>query len=122
MFIVDETTGDITMTQGDTGDYVITGLPTDKNYVAYFAIQDENRNAVGSEIQKGTNLRSSVTFFINKTLSDLLTVKKNKEYQIYYFGVKLCDSSSNEDTLVIGNKEVGEKNTITVYPKKVEGD
>lgn len=32
MFFVDEESGDITLTQGDTGEYVISGLPTDQYY------------------------------------------------------------------------------------------
>lgn len=122
MFIVDETTGDITtLTQGDTGEYTLTGLPTDDYYSYYFAIQDENRNPIGEEIMVSGNLKSTVTFPITAELTDLLTVKKNEEYATYYFGVKCCSKTGTEDTLIIANKQVGERNTITVYPKKVEG-
>lgn len=123
MFIVDETTGDITtLTQGDSGEYTLTGLPTDDYYTYYLAIQDENRNPIGEEIVVSGNLRSTVTFPFPASLTDLLTVKKSEEYATYYFGVKLCSKSGVEDTLLIGNKQVGERNSITVYPKKVEGD
>lgn len=123
MFIVDEISGDIiTLTQGDTGEYVLTGLPTDQYYTYHFAIQDENRNPIGEEIVVSGNLRSTVTFPIKASLTDLLKVKKNEEYATYYFGVKCCSAQAGiEDTLIIGNKQVGERNTITVYPKKVEG-
>lgn len=122
MFIVDETSGDITtLTQGDTGEYVLTGLPTDDYYTYYLAVQDQNRNPVGEEIVVNGNLRSTVTFPFTSALTDLLTVKKNEEYATYNFGVKLCSKTGVEDTLIIGDKQVGEKNTITVYPKKVEG-
>ena len=121
MYLVDEETGDITLTQGDTGDYIVTGLPTDKEYTIYFAVQDEKRNAVGSEISKALNNSDAVTLTIPSTLTDLLTVKKTEEYATYYFGLKLCTAAGTEDTLIIGNKQVGEKNTITVYPKIVEG-
>lgn len=64
----------------------------------------------------------TVTFFFNSALSDLLTVKKSEDTATYYFGVKLCESvSGSEDTLILGDSELGELNTITVYPKKVEG-
>lgn len=55
------------------------------------------------------------------SLTDLLTVSKSNETETYYFGIKICDKLGNEDTLVIGNNEIGDNNTITVYPKKVEG-
>ncbi len=121
MFNVDEETGDITLIQGDSGQYVISGLPTDQYYTVYFAIQDTNRNPIGSEISVTANLYSSVTINLPSSLTDLLTVKKNEDYAEYRFGVKLCTAAGREDTLIIGNKEVGEDNLITVYPKKVEG-
>lgn len=121
MFIVDETTGDITLTQGDTGEYVVSGLPIDQNYTVYLAIQDANRNPVGDELVATANLRSSVSLKFTAALTDLLTVKKNNDIETYYFGVKLCDKLGNEDTLLLANKQIGDQNTITVYPKKVEG-
>lgn len=121
MFYVDETTGDITLTQGDTGEYVVSGLPIDDNYTVYLAIQDENRKPIGNEISVSAGLRSTVTLNFLTSLTDLLTVKKGEDYATYYFGLKLCTASGSEDTLLIGNKQVGERNTITVYPKKVEG-
>ena len=40
----------------------------------------------------------------------------------YYYGIKLClESTGYEDTLCVGNSDIGDLNTITVYPKKVEG-
>ena len=121
MFIVDEKTGDITLTQGDTGEYVVSGLPIDQNYTVYLATQDANRNPVGDELVATANLRSSVSLKFTAALTDLLTVKKNNDTETYYFGVKLCDKLGNEDTLLLANKQIGDQNTITVYPKKVEG-
>ena len=121
MFIVDEETGNITLTQGDTGKYTITGLPTDQYYTCYLAIQDEKRNPIGDEIIENANLKSSVTFEFTSELTDLLTVKKNEETATYNFGVKMCDKTGAEDKLLIGNSQIGDLNTITVYPKKVEG-
>lgn len=68
--------GNITLIQGDSGELVINGLPTDKNYSVYFAIQDENRNPIGSEIELDTNNSSSVIFTITGSLTNLLTVKR----------------------------------------------
>ena len=51
----------------------------------------------------------------------LLTVPQNASCEIYYYGVKLCSDSTFEDTLLIGNGDIGSLNTITVFPKKVEG-
>lgn len=114
--------GNITLIQGDSGELVINGLPTDKNYSVYFAIQDENRNPIGSEIELDTNNSSSVIFTIPGSLTNLLTVKKDDETAAYYYGIKLCNKDDfMEDTLLIGNTQIGSLNTITVYPKKVEG-
>lgn len=121
MFLVDEETGNITLTQGDSGEYVINGLPTDQYYDVYLAIQDKKRNPIGNEIKESANLKSSVSLKFLSSLTDLLTVNKSSETETYYFGIKICDKLGNEDTLIIGDNEVGDNNTITVYPKKVEG-
>lgn len=120
-FNIDEN-GNITLVQGDSGQLVVNGLPTDKEYTVYFAIQDENRKPIGSEISVEANKTSSVVFVLLGSLTDLLPVKKGEDTATYYYGVKICTSDGNiEDTLLLGNSKIGDLNTITVYPKKVEG-
>lgn len=114
--------GNITLVQGDSGELVVTGLPTDQNYKVYFAIQDENRKPIGSEIVVNSNKSDSVIFVLLGSLTDLLTVKKGEDTATYYYGVKLCSEEENtEDTLLLGDTDIGDRNSITVYPKKVEG-
>ena len=113
--------GNITMVQGDSGQLVINGLNTDKNYSVYFAIQDENRKPIGNEIVVNSNKQSSVAFVLSSSLTDLLKVNQNDETATYYYGVKVCDNSGFEDTMLVGDSIIGDKNSITVYPKKVEG-
>ncbi len=120
-FIVDEN-GDISLVQGDSGLLTITGIDTDKNYTVYFAIQDKNRKPIGNEIAVNTNNQSSVVFQLTGDFTDLMSVGKQEPFALYYYGVKVCDSSSQtENTLILGDGEIGSLNTITVYPKKVEG-
>lgn len=113
--------GNITLVRGDSGQLVINGLNTDKNYSVYFAIQDENRKPIGNEIMADSNKQSSVAFVLTPDLTDLLKVNQNDEYATYYYGVKVCDNTGFEDTMLIGDSQIGDINTITVYPKKVEG-
>jgi hypothetical protein len=120
MYKVDEITGDITLTQGDAGEYCLTGLPTDKPYVAWFAVQDEKRKPIGEEIRANVE-DGSVSFAIKDTLTNLFKVKSSEETATYYAGVKICDADWYEDTVTVGNKEDGERIIITVYPKQVEG-
>ena len=119
-FNIDEN-GNITLIQGDSGSLVINGLKTDKNYTVFFAIQDSNRKPVGNELQVNTNKASSIVFELTGDFPDLLTVPQNASCEIYYYGVKLCLDKNFEDTLIIGNSDIGTPNTITVFPKKVEG-
>lgn len=119
-FRIDEN-GNITMVQGDTGRLVVNGLNTDQNYTVYFAIQDEKRKPVGNEINVESNFQPSVVFVLDSSLTDLLKVKTDEETATYYYGVKTCTTDGFEDTLPIGGSDMGDKNTITVYPKKVEG-
>lgn len=119
-FRIDEN-GNITMVQGDTGRLVVNGLNTDQNYTVYFAIQDENRRPVGNEVNVESNMQPTVVFELASQLTDLLKVAVDEETHTYYYGVKTCTADGFEDTLSIGGSDMGNKNTITVYPKKVEG-
>ena len=119
-FRIDEN-GNITMVQGDTGRLVVNGLNTDQNYTVYFAIQDENRRPVGNEVNVQSNMQPTVVFELASQLTDLLKVAEDEETHTYYYGVKTCTADCFEDTLTIGNGDMGDRNTITVYPKKVEG-
>ena len=119
-FRIDEN-GNIVMIQGDTGQLVVNGLNTDQNYTVYFAIQDENRRPIGNEINVESNMQPTVVFVLSSSLTDLLEVAGDEETHTYYYGVKTCTVEGFEDTLFIGGSDMGDKNTITVYPKKVEG-
>ena len=119
-FMIDND-GNITMIQGDTGRLVVNGLMTDQNYDVYFAIQDENRKPIGNEISVQSNSQPTVVFELSSNLTDLLKVGQDEETHEYYYGVKTCTADGFEDTLTIGSEDMGDRNTITVYPKKVEG-
>ena len=115
--------GNISMIQGDSGLITIRGLNPNKNYTVYFAIRDKNRKPVGEELSVSNNNESYVMFKLTGDYTDLLTVKKDENYAVYYYGLKICDEDSQrEDTLIVASGELGDVNTITVYPKKVEGD
>lgn len=113
--------GNITLIQGDTGRLVVNGLMTDQNYDVYFAIQDENRKPIGNEISVQSNSQPTVVFELSSNLTDLLKVGQDEETHEYYYGVKTCTAEGFEDTLTIDSGDMGNRNTITVYPKKVEG-
>ena len=114
--------GNITLIQGDSGTIVVEGINTARNYTVYFGVKDKNRNTIGNEIFVNSNNSSIVVFQLTGSFTDLLTVNKNENYATYYYGIKLCDSENLlEETLVLDNDEIGGINTITVYPKKVEG-
>lgn len=114
--------GDISLIQGDSGTITVNGIDTDKNYTVYFGIQDRNRKPVGQELFVNSNGMSSVVFELTGEYTDILTVRKNKNFEVYFYGIKVCDSEkSYEDTLILGKGGIGAINTITVFPRKVEG-
>ena len=119
-FSIDEK-GNITLIQGDSGTIVVNGINPDKNYKLFFAIQDKNRKTIGQELMVNSNKSTTVVFELTGNYTDLMTVPKDNNFEIYYYGIKQCAEGSLEDTLLIGNNEIGNLNTITVYPKKVEG-
>ena len=117
-----ETSGNITMVQGDSLELNINGIPEDQNYKIYFAVQDEERNPIGSEIMVESNFQPTVTIKLVGNYTNLFTVADDLKSQRYYYGVKMCsDTDNTEDTLLLGNSTIGGLNIITVFPRKVEG-
>ena len=122
MLIIDND-GTITLYQGDSGELVISGLDSKKNYNVYFAIQDDNRKLIGEELQVEVSNSDTVTFILTPEYTDLLVVPPNRPYKIYYYGIKICESNTAfEDTLLIADTAMGDVNRIIVYPRKVRGN
>lgn len=124
-FIVDEETGHITLVQGDSGLLIVKGIDTNKNYQVYLSFYNSDRRILG-EIMVQSNYEDTVTFNIPPNLTNLLNVEISEDTAEYYYGLKKCFKDSQaefalEDTLIIGNGQLGELNAVTVYPKKVEG-
>lgn len=118
--------GIVKIIQGDTGSIVVDGIPTDKNYLVYFAIRKKDRTLITPEIKKQTLGEDTVTFNISKKVSELLEVPENAMCEVYYWGVKLCDPETGlEDTMRVGEcccgGYFGKWNRLYVYPKIVEG-
>lgn len=115
--------GNISMFQGDSGLITIRGLNPNKNFTVYFAIQDKNRKPVGEELSVSNNNNDYVVFHLTGSYTDLLKVKKDEPSSVYYYGLKVCnEDEQREETLLVASEQIGGLNTITVYPKKVEGD
>ena len=122
MSLIIDNDGTISLYQGDSGEVVVLGLDTEKSYTVYFAIQDSSRNLIGQELQVGVSDSDSVTFVLTPEYTDLLEVPKNKPYEIYFYGIKACESNtSREDTLFVADNTFGDLNRIIVYPRKVIG-
>lgn len=122
MSLIIDNEGTISLYQGDSGEVVVSGLDTEKSYTVYFAIQNSSRNLIGQELQVGVSNSDSVTFVLTPEYTDLLEVPKNKPYEIYFYGIKACESNtSREDTLFVADNTFGDLNRIIVYPRKVIG-
>ena len=114
--------GNIILTQGDSLEIAVSGIPTDQNYKVFFAAQNEAREPVGSEVSVDSLGQNFVVIKLVGNYTRLFTVEEDKKSQKYYYGIKLCSEiDDTEETLLIGNTKRGELNTITVYPQKVEG-
>ncbi|MCD8378248.1 MAG: hypothetical protein LUB59_05620 [Candidatus Gastranaerophilales bacterium] len=113
--------GTIFIHQGDSGEIVVSGISTDNDYTVYFAVQDKNRNTIGSELSVQSNYQSYVTFVLSGSFTDLLTVPDDDDFAVYHYGLKMCTDDTTEDTLFVVNYDYGQPNNIIVFPKKVEG-
>ena len=122
MSLIIDKDGTISLYQGDSGELVISGLDSSKNCTVYFAIQDIERNLIGEELQVAVSNSDTVTFVLTPQYTDLLIVPKNKPYEIYFYGIKACESESNiENTMFVAESTYGDLNRIIVYPRKVKG-
>lgn len=122
MSLIIDDDGTISLYQGDSGEVVISGLDNNKSYTVFFAIQDDNRNLIGEELQVAVTNSDTVTFVLTSDYTDLLIVPKNKPYEIYFYGIKACELEKNiENTMFIADGTYGDLNRIIVYPRKVKG-
>ena len=113
MSLIIDSDGTISLYQGDSGELVVSGLNSDKNYTVYFAIQDIDRNLIGEELQVAVTNSDTVTFILTPEYTDLLTVPKNKPYEIYFYGIKACEIDSNiENTMFIADTTYGDLNRL----------
>lgn len=117
MFIIDEETGDSTGRQGDTWNISVNGISDDWT-VFYSVYEKDSRNIVFEISTKPVN--GVANFFIEAENSDKLTVPDGKKTEKYYYGIKRCKDNI-EDTVIIGNKNVGDLNLLLIYPKITEG-
>jgi len=118
MFIMDDVTGDMTVRQGDTYTFVVSGISDD--WVVYYSVYRKSDRHIIFEVSS-TPINEETTFNITAAQSNLLTVPTEKKTELYYYGIKRCKEGI-EDTVLIGDKEVGELNKILVYPLITEGD
>lgn len=114
---------DLTMkiVQGDTGAFTIPNIPEDANYFVYFEIRDRNGRKVGKDLMVESLFRPRVTFFMDAALSDKLKVPVGHSFDIYYYGIKLCNPDTHAEETVTLSSNYGDRHRICVYPKQVEG-
>ena len=123
MSLIIDSDGTISLYQGDSGELVVSGLNPEKNYVVYFAIQDADRKIMGEELQVAVTGSDTVTFVLTPQYTDLLTVPKNKPYEIYFYGIKATENNGEiENTMFVSDTTYGDLNRIIVYPRKVKGN
>lgn len=117
MFIIDEETGDATTRQGDTFNLSVSGISDD--WTVYFSVYEKDTRNIVFELHT-TPVDSVATFFVTANDSNKLTVPHGKKTEKYYYGIKRCKDNI-EDTVIIGNKDVGDLNLLLVYPLITEG-
>lgn len=113
--------GSIDIYQGDSGSIFVHNLNKDKNYKVYLGVQDKKRNFVFEKTIEANSVEF-VEIKILPTDSQLLTVPINKNFETYYYGVKVEEvGTTNSDTMFISNGTYGDLTEMRVYPKKAKG-
>lgn len=113
--------GSIDIYQGDSGSIFVHNLNKDKNYKVYLGVQDKKRNFVFEKTIEANSVEF-VEIKILPTDSQLLTIPLNKNFETYYYGVKVEEvGTTNSDTMFISNGTYGDLTEMRVYPKKAKG-
>lgn len=122
-------TGEIKCYSGDSGNIEFKGIPTDKNYQCYFSVKEAKTNKIIFEIMKESNNQESIIFDVSAQETEKLTVNNGSSYNIYYYGLKICDPDTGLEDTLIPTVKLDEKNNpifskptkFIVYPKYAEG-
>lgn len=122
-------TGEIKCYSGDSGNIQFKGIPTDKNYQCYFSVKEAKTNNIIFEVMRESNQQDMISFDISAEETKKLKVSNGASYNIYYYGLKICDPETKlEDTLIPmvkldeNNNPIFAKPTkFIVYPMYVEG-
>lgn len=120
MNITDEETGDMFIRQGD--DFHLRVKDIEAETSVFFAVSDLAHNII-FEIE-AIHENGDAFIEVDAEHSDLLTVPRGRKQEVYLYGIKISKKVNNkwvDETLVVGNKNTGEANRITVYPKLSEG-
>ena len=117
MFKMDEETGDAEAQQGDSWSFKVTGIPDD--YTVYYSVYEIDTREIIFEINT-TPENEETTIEVTPVETDKLQVEDGKKYKKYGYGIKRCKDGF-EDTVIIGNKQIGEINVLKIYPKITEG-
>jgi len=113
----------IYLRQGDTGNIVFSGLPTDKAYGVYLSVYNPDNDSILKELQAANFVQATgvATFTFNEDFSNSLPVGD------WTYGLKICANGS-EDTVLprayiddSGELIKEAAPTFTVDSKYVEG-
>ena len=122
-------TGEIKCYSGDSGNIQFKGIPTDRNYQCYFSVKEAKTNNIIFELMIESNQQDTISFDISAEETQKLKVNAGLSYNIFYYGLKICDPETGlEDTLIPSVKLDDNNNPIfakpakfIVYPMYVEG-
>lgn len=115
--------GNIVSRVGDSGSFVINGIPTDDNYkISFGVVNPQTKEIIAETSMESANLES-VSFVISKELTEQVGEGR------FYYGIKLTDSNGVEQTVIPnafkdreGNILLSNPQTFTLKSKLVEGE
>lgn len=114
--------GDIKCRLGDSGSISVTGIPKDDDYKVSLAVFNPADRMILNEVSVQSDEEDSVDIPISAAFTKSLGVGR------FFYGIKLTDSTGEEQTVVpgatedeSGNIAMLTPNTFTVKPKLVEG-
>lgn len=112
--------GDFEIKQGNSGKFVATNIPTDKNYTAIFSVCNEGGVFI-NDLEVESNYYDYVEFIFAPDFTEKWIVPRGEESATYFFDVTLVFGVNQyKDTLVFEGKTRTDKNVITVLSNRPE--
>lgn len=117
MFIMNDETGEQKVRQGDSYNFIVTGI--DADWEVFYSVYNIETQEIMLEVQS-EKIEGGDRINVPASESDKLTVPLGKKSMTYGWGIKR-KKNGFEDTTIVKDRQAEDVTKIIVLPKITEG-